>query len=433
MRKLIIKVSKNDIRNVLLFVLLKLTLDLSYVYLIAPVYTYAGLTVDIDILRIVESYILVAIISFSVKDSVKYPSDFLIWMFAAGTLVPSLSYYAMHSGSREFMYAMVGCFFLVVIFSKLSLVSIPTLKEGRTIGIILLFVLLFIVSFSLIQKGGLSYFNLDFSKVYDFRREVGAVTAYGIWGYLNTWVFKIVNPALIAWALWKQKHKLVILLICLQVLFFGISSSKGVLFFPILILGVYWFVNKKNALIYLSTGIIAIMITSAFLMMYFDNGLLSSLFIRRTMFLPAQLNFAYYELFSQIGHVHLSNSILKIWIHYPFPYEPQQMVSEYVYKSYNAWCNTGFLATGYMHFGYIGMLIFSIITGGLVWMVNCLYQNRMPLWLATSISVVPFFVLFTSSDLLTALLTHGILLCLLILFIFGHKNDVISNRPRRGR
>jgi len=353
-------------------------------------------------------------------------------MLGVGALIPTLSYYAMHSGSRAYMYAMFLSFICVVLVSKLPITRIPTLKEGRKIGIAALIIMVFVVTVSLITNGGLNYFNLDLSKVYEYRSKVGNVIDTGLWAYINTWVFKVVNPALIGWALWQKKYQLVALFIGLQVIFFGISSHKSVLFYPVLILAVYFFINRPKALRYMTWGIIGVIAISSLSTLLFDYIWLSSLFIRRVFFVPAQLNFAYYELFSRIGHVYLSNSVLSSLVTYPFDYNYVNMVSLYLLGHPDCACNNGFLATSYMHFGYMGMLIFSFFVGLLLWLVDILVHNRLPLWLGISIVAIPFFSLFTSADLSTALLTHGILIALLILLIIGSNGQKVKLSNNNG-
>lgn len=432
MKQIRITLSKSTLKVIFLLLLFRLCLDLAYVYVVSPVYSYSGFTTSISFVTVAESYLMIILIGLVIPSTIKRASHFFIWMFTMASIIPTLSFYAMHSGSRMFMYAIMIGFFCVVLISKLPVIRIGTLKEGRTIGIFLLITMVAAVAASLIAKGGLSHFNLDLSKVYEHRREVGALINVGLWGYINTWVYKVINPALIAWALWQKRYRLFILFTALQVLFFAISSHKSVLFYPVLILAVYLFVKQKKALQYLSWGLIGVIVLSSSIYLIFDNIWPASLFVRRVFYVPAQLNFAYYELFSNIGHVYLSNSILSNWIAYPFEYPPPLMVCDYLHGHYNSWANNGFLATGYMHFGYLGMWIFSIIVGLLLWIVDSLVGKRMPKWLGISILTIPFFSLFTSADLTTALLTHGILLGLLILLIIGKKPDLLLNNTKAG-
>lgn len=418
-------ITKSKIQLVLLLLFFKLVLDLAYIHILSPVYSYLGFTISINSLALIESYIMTFIIGTIISFVIDRPSHFLIWMLCIGTLIPVLSFYAIHSGSRSFMYGMLLSFICIVLVSKLPIIKIGTLKGGRKLGIIILTLMVLAGTSSLFAKGGLHYFNLDFGKVYDYRIEVVEIFNTGLWAYIYTWVFKVINPALIAWALWKKKYHLLIAVIALQSVFFAISSHKSVLFYPVLILAIYFAVKKERVFAYLTWGLILVVIISSFLYLFFDNIWPLSLFIRRVFFVPAQLNFAYFDLFSNIGHVYLSNSILSDYISYPFQYKYTHMVSIYLYGNPNISCNNGFLATSYMHFGYMGMFTFSIIVGLLLWITDMLVYKRIPIWLGISIIIIPFFTLFTSADLFTSLLTHGIILGLMIIFLFGSslEND----------
>ncbi|HHV39745.1 MAG TPA: hypothetical protein GXX70_09735 [Tepidimicrobium sp.] len=419
-RKIVVK--KSTIRLCLLLVLFRVALDVAYRYAISPIYAYAGFTVSIDSWTLIESYVLTFLVGIMSPSAIVKPSDFLVWMFSVGTMIPTLSYYGMHSGPRVFMYWVCFSFLIVVITSRLPNVRIPTLKQGRKIGVFAMIVTTFIVALSLIAKGGLKHFNLAFSKVYDHRRDVGVLISTGLWGYLNNWVFKVINPALISWALWRKRYRLILVFVGLQILFFGISSNKAVLFYPVLIAAVYIFARKRYTLEYLTCGLIIVVLVSSLVSLVLHFNWPLSLFVRRTFFLPAQLNFVYYDLFSDIGYVYLSNSILSGLIDYPFSQAPQVLVGQYCPgQAADAWVNNGFVATGYMHFGYAGMLVFAIIVGLLLASVDSLTADRLPLWLGISIVIVPFRALFISADLFTALMTHGIIVALVVMLVIGIK------------
>ena len=53
--------------------------------------------------------------------------------------------------------------------------------------------------------------------------------------------------------------------------------------------------------------------------------------------------------------------------------------------------------------------------------VDALIVGRLPLWFGLSLVIVPFISLFTSADLSTALLTHGLAVSLVLLWLFGGR------------
>lgn len=413
---------KQRIKLTILLVLFKLVLDLSYVYALSPLYAYSGFTISGNTFALVESYFFVFIIGLVISTDISRPSHFFNWMFAVGVIIPTSSFYGLHLGNRVFMYSIIICYLLVTIICRMPTIKIFALKGDRGIGVTAMILLVCIVAISLFAKGGLKYLNFDLSKVYDFRREVSELINISFWGYLNTWVFKVINPALIGWCFWQKKNCVLVFLIALQVMFFGISSHKAVLFSPILIAVSYYFVKKKRALEYLTWSLISVVITSSVFSIIFNYHLLLSLFVRRTFFVPSLLNFAYYELFSEIGHVYLSNSkILLGLMDYPFNFPPQLLISKYLYGHYNCWANNGYLATAYMHFGFIGMFVFTIIVGLLLLLIDSLVHKSAPLWLGIGFLIIPINSLFISADLLTAAATHGIIIGMFILFLFRKK------------
>ena len=53
------------------------------------------------------------------------------------------------------------------------------------------------VSMWFIFSGGLSFFNLDHARVYEFRRDVGSVIDVSFIAYLNNWAYSVFGPFLL--------------------------------------------------------------------------------------------------------------------------------------------------------------------------------------------------------------------------------------------
>lgn len=424
---------KSQLQMALAVVIFKLVLDISYWLAVSPVYAYSGFTVEPGAGRIVESYLLAIVLGLLLPPNMQRVSQFLVWMLGVSALVPMLSYYSLHSGSRQYLYAAALSFLLVRICITAPPLKVKALRRASRAFIWVMVIADFFVALSMLGRGGLSHFNLDFSQVYVHRREVEALIGTGMFAYLNTWAFKVINPALIAWALWRRRNLALVILLGLQVVYFGVSSHKSVLFSPLLIAAVY-FVGTRGVSHTVLTWCLSLAVAvSSFWTVQLGWIWPLSLFVRRLFFVPAQLNFAYYELFSSIGHVNLSNGMLGAWLRYPFSYPPQALVSSYVWGHYNTWANTGFLGTSYMHLGYVGMFLFSGVVGGLFLAVDSLVRNGVPAWLGLSVVVVPFHSLILSSDLSTALLTHGLLLALAVLYALSSEGNLPDTAQRRDR
>jgi hypothetical protein len=91
--------------------------------------------------------------------------------------------------------------------------------------------------------------------------------------------------------------------------------------------------------------------------------------------------------------------------------------------------NTGWLGSGYMHFGFAGMLFYALLVGLLLSMVDILAKTRR-LGISVAILFTPFFAVFLSSDLPTAMLTHGLILALFLTWACRLKG-YIRSKPRK--
>jgi hypothetical protein len=271
------------------------------------------------------------------------------------------------------------------------------------------------------MSGVVSNANLDFNKVYDFRETNSAILNVGVGGYFNSWVTKIFNMFLIAFCLHKKRYMLVSIFVLLQVFFFSVIAVKSVIFYPLLVIGVWYYFRKSNFSIVIPLLLMTVIIMAYSAYFVFDDIRLSSWFIRRAFFVPAELTFVYFEFFSVTPNVYWSNSIFSNFIEYPYQQPLSWVVGDFVGTGTHA--NNGYVSSGYAHFGVFGVFIYSIILGIFLRILNRLCYSGIPLWMGVALTVVPFRSLLTNSDLLVTMMTHGLLLTLVLLTLVRTKNE----------
>lgn len=110
-------------------------------------------------------------------------------------------------------------------------------------------------------------------------------------------------------------------------------------------------------------------------------------------------------------------------IEYPFDLPIPQVISLIYNGNPDTWVNTGFLATGYINFGLPGMIVYSFIVGLIFRFIDYIAKHYLPMWLCIAVMITPMFNL-NSSDLPTALLTHGILIQMLMLWLMSSKDSI---------
>ena len=105
------------------------------------------------------------------------------------------------------------------------------------------------------------------------------------------------------------------------------------------------------------------------------------------------------------------------------------LIGYHYYNNKLSDANTGWMGSGYMHFGFAGLLIYAFIIGLLLSIVDTLAKRR-ELGISVAILFIPFFTLFLSTDLPTAMLTHGLLLALFLSWVCELKGKV-RPEPRK--
>lgn len=390
-------------------------LEISYREFVNPIFAYSGFTLDVNTLKYLESWALYIALITAFPKRLNKPSDYLMVYLLFSFLAPLLVFYGLSNASREHLYIVLLAVLLMAFFRVGRPFKLPLIQGGRTLAYLILGLGVVAVTSWMIQSGGLRFFNLDLSQVYEFRRDAGEVINQGVMGYLNTWATKVFGPMLLAIALWKKNYMLAASIIGLHVLWFGISSHKSVLFFPLLVIFTWVWFRYNKALALIPLGMAATVTVSLFVFLLFDYTFLGSLFIRRVFFVPPLLTFTYYEFFSENQFVYWSNSISSGYIQYPYDLNPAALIG--AYRGTDSHANNSFLSTGYMHAGISGLILYGMLAGLLFRLIDSVSNKCVPPWVAVASIIVPSHSLLRSSDLPTALLTHGIGIAIVILFL----------------
>ncbi|WP_419773855.1 hypothetical protein [Halarcobacter sp.] len=120
--------------------------------------------------------------------------------------------------------------------------------------------------------------------------------------------------------------------------------------------------------------------------------------------------------------VYWSNSFLKSYFVYPYDKNFALLMGSYLGMQ-NTYANIGFLAMGYMHAGLLGVFIYTSIVVLIFNFINNLIVPQSK-FIQISLVFVPIYTFFVASDLLTTLLTHGLFITLIMVFIlFFLKNE----------
>lgn len=422
-----IHITKNLILHKYIYrIIFRLCLDMAYISCIVPYWGYTGLFhFDWHMKRIIISYIMTAlfcaitpIIDNGIA-SVFFNTQLYI------SILPMLTLYAYSGNSFRTIFVI----FLVIseewlIYSflnktaqkKLKVVNKRKIQMARCILISLVFVTLTIT----IRKIGFSngFAALNFYNVYDIR-EITKASMGIIESYLLPWSTKVILPFYMVYCLNLKKWKTLFFLVLAQLYFYLAYANKVVLFTMVMLLLVYFFL-EKNCLkwLYEKGTILAVGAIIVYDKVLGKWSLLSSLFIRRVFFIPAMLKFSYHEFFLHREKVFYANGLIGKIFHFNSPYSKSipNLIGQYL--GINGYMNTGYLGETYANIDLWGMFLVGFLIVIYIFLLEKFSSEINPKVSLTS----SIYLLFSFNDgaFLTILLTYG---GIILLFIFATENN----------
>jgi len=385
----------------------------------------------LNTLRMVESYVLTLVLATWLVSSLYRrwrPSGVVLVLYFVVVMLPLSSLYGLTGAHAPFVYAAAGSFaVLIVVTGLLPRVKVPRpSRELVYLGVTAVLGICVYVYGWLVFTGGLERLSFDLLSVYEVRAEFIQARA-PLMGYFVPWQANVINILILCYALARRNYGLLAVAAAAQLLLFGMTGLKSFLFAPVLAGGVYFIWDKRNALFYIVGGSLMLILASYIVFLGTGNHLVPSISIRRLFFVPAANHVIYYDFFSQPGHpfVMLSNSILEPFIRYPYSMSLTRVIS-WAYWGSDFGPNVGYLGDAFAHFGFVGMFLFSIILGLFLRILDSV-GARFPSNLMAAIVAVPAMAL-TNSALFTSLLTHGLILALVMIWLLG---VVVGRRTKR--
>lgn len=403
-----------------ILILTKFLLEYFYISFLCPHYSYSGFSFEMNIYKYLFSwfiYILGYIILYTQRDIKIFEIYLLLFLLY---FLPNVVYFGMSSQSLVDLLILVIPFLILVKFnSNKKFISINKSLYGNYILIISTFFILSSVLINYYDKTN-GNFVFSFSEVYFFRDKYGLLSNEGIFSYINSWAMKIFSVVLFAGALLRKSLLGVLVSLFVFLLIFFLSGHKSIfqgLFLVIFFYFIFLFENKRLLIIF---GFFLFVLVVCILSLYLNQMIFGSLLIRRLLFVPVHLNFTYLEFFSMNEFIYWSNGILRNYIEYPYDVSPSRVIGEYLSKP-DMSANTGSFATAFMHGGFLGLIIYTLIMSLILYIINFLILCNKNFF-AYSVVFIPIYVMFVSSDLLTSLLTHGLFVAVIVLWLFNYKS-----------
>lgn len=347
------------------------------------------------------------------------PSDLGLALVAITPVIPAFCYFTVHGGSFLYIFTVFLGFLAFAYCRRVPLKIVGSFEIRISSLLILLFFFLLIVIALALQNFRINSISEILLDIYGVRQSVTEANSSFLLNYIQTWAYSVVIPFLTVYFFLRGNWLMLCCMFGLLFLFFLMLTGKSIIINPFITLAIYMALAVGRGFSKLFLFIIGVVALSAAVYMWFENVWLVAVLVRRTLFVPAMLNHHYHELFSDIGFVYYSHSIMSFLSDYPFQQSYQTLVGNFVFGSSLAHANTGIFGTGYMHFGYLGVIGFPAVMGLLSSFADSRKISLYSPKFAATIIALPTSTIFTSADLFSGMLTNGYLVALLLLMVCG--------------
>lgn len=391
-------------------------LSTAYYYYLSDVYLSEGYNLDVNIHKIIYSILALTLFSLIIpnRSSLRYS---LLHIMCAASLTPVLVFYSMGNKSNAFFLSFYTCILTVYAFSffRFNPRSRLNFSKHRLMRFLFASVVLFILS--LIWFGAGSYFNLDLATVYTFRRVIED-NLPPIYNYLIPIFTKVVLTFAVFLACREKKYAAIIACLGFGFVLFGLTSHKSVALYPLIVVAIYYAGRKYNpGLMFVVMAIVATLISLLDFATRFAGIWIGYLVSGRAFLVPALLNHHYFEFFSNNPWYWWSGSKLTLGlISMPYPQQAPSTIGIEVFNDPTLFANVGWFGSGYAQAGFAGALIYSILLGLIFAYFNACAKrigNILPVVIVHTLTAL------NSGDLLTLLLTDGLVVLLLLLNTLG--------------
>lgn len=349
------------------------------------------------------------------------PADLFVSLTALFVTIPSLVLYV-GAGLPVFFPAII-LFGTSLIAAGSRVLRFPAFRTGIfSLGQLrqVLFVISILMALAVFSLGGRENLNINLAAVYEIREDA-ALSLPGIFAYLNSATTKVILPFALAIALHQRRWLVCIVLTGISILFFAMTAHKSPLFYPIAVAIIYFLFKKGDTCVNIQK-----FATFALLVCWIDGALfltnsegyfgwLFSLGVRRALMIPALVNWDFIQFFQHGDFIYWAESKLTLGlIQSPFDDRVVRIIGEEFFRNAEMSANTGWIGSGYSNGGLLGVAIYSVLIGAFFALIDA-YAVRSDPSLLTATFFLLVFTMLSSSDLLTMLLTHGLLMSIIIL------------------
>ena len=400
---------------------------LNWIYItnISPTYDYFSYTYTPPPLQYsIISWALAIIPSFWMPIRLKRPSQVVYWLLYVMAYIPSclIPFFTVKLDPFQVLQLVMLVFISFAALGSIYLLPLLPVLRIR-IPPLVFWPVLFAVSAGfyayIIRLYGFHINFVSFLDVYDLRSQYReSFSESSLVDYFVNWLANAINPFLIAQGFMRRNLILVAIGGVGQFILYSTTGYKSVFFSLLLIALLYIFLRITtrrfgNLMLWSFAGFVLLTALASNLL---HSAFVAFLLVGRPIITPGLLTGHYFEFFSLNPQVLLAHSIFKSFFAYPYPVNPPFLIGNEYFNDPNTQANANIWADAYANFGYVGVVVFSFILAGILWLVDSVARNR-DLRFAALMMAMPGFTL-ANGALFTTILTHGLGFTILLLYTY---------------
>lgn len=400
--------------------LYRLLIDICYYFILSPLFNYGGFIAKKNITVYIISWFFTLVPLPFIYQSIKSrrPTDCIMMMLINISFIPTTVLFAFGVVTTEYMIYCTFYWFVFLLFHwVLGRIKIYTVKISKNIRCIMIF-LITVISAYVVLYLAWKYTNFRFSfhlyEVYELRTQAEGYKISTLISYLLG-ISCAVVPAIIGYLIIEKKFLPVLVLFFIQLLNFGINGLKST-FFMMLITIIASLFYKSNYKKYIQLGFIGFTVCCILEYIVSNTVYIIDFILRRVFFVSSQLSYYYYDFFRTHPPDFFKTSFLR---HFGFQSEysniPYLIGEIYYHKDVSA--NCGLIADAVMNLGaWNGLLIYPLLLALLMKLLDISVNG-----LEDRLYIVAFIYIayvLLNATLFTALLSHGIIMLIILLFLF---------------
>lgn len=401
-----------------------IALSWTYEAIVAPTFAYEGTEYrELDLWIRLASWVLAALPLFWIPTRHTRPSQVVYNSLYVLVLAPTVLFchhvlpYRDPAQILAFQAVLVGAYFGMgmVYWARPPEFALPRVHPvwfWSTVGLAM-----FIGYAYLELTLGLRIDVVSFFDVYDLREQFEQ-SATRLVGYTYTWLANVLNPLLFAFALVRRKPLLLVGSIGLQLLMYSFAGSKSFLFgIMLIVVTLFAMAGRGRHFSSRYLGLVAAGVAALTVADLATDGFLFTAFAtRRAIVVPAQLTSYYFDFFADNRLAMLGDSTLRGLVDYPYDLSVPYLIAQQYFGRPNMMANANFWADGFANFGWAGLIGASALLAAVMAVMDGLARGK-DLKLTSLLAVIPA-VSLCNSGLLTTLMTHGLGLTLVVLYLY---------------